>query len=142
MSIPTVTLAVTINTFRPIGSVYPIDATFALTAGDPRIFKFDGETLLITLPTSQPVQIIYQLSDPRYVLLGIAFTPPKSGGVGRVEFPTITLNRNPEWSQMFVVDAAHRKLSGIDYPYVVLVQEVASGAIGLIDPDIETDIEN
>jgi hypothetical protein len=141
MSIPTVTLAVTINAFRPIGSVYPIDATLAMTAGDPGIFSFDGETLIVTLPSSQPVQIIYQLSDPRYVLLGIAFSPPK-GGVGRVEFPTVTLNRNPVWSQMFVVDAAYSQLSGVDYPYVVLVQEVASGAIGLIDPDIETEIQD
>ena len=141
MSIPTATLQIAISAFRPTGSVFPISATLSLVAGDPGNFSFNGQTLVITLPSSQNVQLIYQLPDPRYVLLGLAFNPVQ-GGVGRVEFPTITLNRNPSCSQMFVTDAALPQLSGVDYSYVILVQEAATGAMGVIDPYIETDIEN
>jgi hypothetical protein len=144
MSIPTATLTVTIDTFRPISSPYPVLATLALTQGDPQIFTYNDqtETLTITLPTSQTVQLIYQLPDPRYVLLGISFSPVKGGGVGRIEFPSVALNRNPTCSQLFVTDTCLEQYNGISFDYDLLVQEVASGDIGLIDPDIETDIEN
>jgi hypothetical protein len=142
MSIPTTILSVTINTFRPIGCPYPIDATLALTQGDPGIFSFDGKTLTIKLPSSEQIQITYQLPDPRYVLLGIAFNPPTTGGVGRKEFPLVSLNREAACSQMFVTDMCLEKYNGTSFDYVILVQEVASGNIGLIDPDIETEIQD
>ena len=142
MSIPTATLQITINAFNPIGGIYPINATLALTAGDPGIFSLqNGETLMITLPSQQTVQLTYQLPDPRYVLLGLALGNAK-GSAGRTEFPTITLNRDPNCSQMFVTDSALPKFSGVNFTYVILVQEVATGAIGLIDPDVETEIQD
>ncbi len=140
-SIPTATLKITINAFNPIGSVYPINASLTLTSGDPSIFSLTGDSLLITLPSQQPVQLIYQLPDPRYVLLGLAFTNPK-GGVGRTQFPSIIVNRDAASSQMVVNDAAVEKCNGIDFTYVILVQDALTGAIGLIDPDVETDIDN
>lgn len=143
MSTPTVTLTVKINTFRPINAPYPVDASMAMTQGDPATFSFDEPTqaLTITVPTQELVQIIYQLPDPAYVLLGIAFNPPKQGCVGRAEFPSVSLNRNPTCSQMFVTDTCLEAFNGISFDYVILVQEVISGDIGLIDPEIETEVE-
>jgi len=42
-------------------------------------------------------------------------------------------------SQLTVTDACMNACVGIEYTYVILVQEVASGNIGLIDPGIENE---
>ncbi len=141
MSIPTATLSIQVNSFRPLGSVFSINATLSLAQGDPGTFTFDGVTLTIRVPAGQPVQIVYQLPDPRYVLLGVAFNPI-TGSVGRTEFPTITLNRDPNGSQMFVTDNDLARFDGTNFDYVILAQETLTGNIGLIDPEIETEIEN
>jgi len=39
------------------------------------------------------VQLTYQLPDPKYVLLGLAFKGP-NGGVGRLEFRGVAINRD------------------------------------------------
>ncbi len=97
----------------------------------------DGK-LTVTVPVNTEVQIDYQLPDPRYVLLGIAFNP-NGPGAGRQEFPTVTLNRTVAGSTMSVLDESLPASQGVDYTYVILVQQVATGFIGMIDPDIENE---
>lgn len=135
---PTATLAVTINAFYPIGAIYPVNYQLALVSGNPKAFTLADGKLTITVPVGTEVQINYQLNDPRYVLLGIAFNP-NGPGAGRQEFPEVVLNRTTTGSSMSVFDESLASFQGVDYTYVILVQEVATGCIGIIDPDIEND---
>ncbi len=131
-------MTVTIDAFFPIGSIYPINSTLALTAGDPQVFNLSDDTLTITVPSGTPVVINYVLNNNAYVLLGIAFNPHGSGA-GRKEFPQVVLTRTLSNSTMAVTDAS--VVPGVPYTYVILVQEVATGSIGIIDPEIENESE-
>lgn len=140
MSTATATLGIAINTFRPIGGVYSINATMTLLQADPpEAFSFDGTTLIIKLPAGTPVELNYQLPDPDYALLGVAFNPV-DGGVGRKEFPSIAIERDLVGSEMTVLDASLAEDENVDYFYVILVQQVSTGDIGVIDPDIESEL--
>jgi hypothetical protein len=77
------------------------------------------------------------LSDPRYVLLGAAFKNP-NGGVGQEEFRDVGIERDPYGSEMVITDACIHECNNVTYDYVILVQEVSTANIGLIDPDVET----
>ncbi|WP_415907365.1 hypothetical protein [Oleiharenicola sp. Vm1] len=105
------------------------------------VFTGDGQSITITVPQGYQggTQLTYQLFDPQYVLLGLAFKGP-IGGAGREEFNQIDVYRDTTSSQIIVTDTCDPKFSGVEYQYVILIQEVATGAIGMIDPDIETDI--
>lgn len=135
---PTAIIGVTINAFYPIGAIYPVSYQFALLGGDPRIFTLQKGKLTVRVPIGTEVKIEYRLADPRYVLLGVAFNP-NGPGAGRREFPTVTLNRDINGSTMTVLDESLPEFQGIDYTYVILVQQVATGFIGIIDPDLEND---
>lgn len=106
----------------------------------PPVFSGDGQSITITVPKGYQglVQLIYQLPDPRYVLLGAAFEGPNHDA-GQLEFRDIDLNRDITGSQMVVTDSCDKQFDKIDYSYVILVQEVATGNIGIIDPDVETE---
>jgi hypothetical protein len=56
-----------------------------------------------------------------------------------MEFRDVQLNRDPFESQMTVTDSCNPIFDGQDFKYVILVQEVKTGNIGLIDPDVETE---
>lgn len=112
------------------------------------VFVLNGEKITVSVPRSYQgaTQLTYQLfnqpgSAPaqQFVLLGLAFQNP-NGGVGRAEFNRLTIERDSTSSQVTVTDACAPALSGVDFNYVILVQRVSDGAIGIIDPDIETDI--
>lgn len=150
----TATTQLTINRFVPmngvIGDSPSIDATISPpvnTSPQPAgqkvpVFTGDGQSIRITVPSGYTgsTQLTYQLFDSRYVLLGLAFETPAKGA-GRTEFSALTINRDTTSSQIIVTDECVPELAGIDFNYVILVQEVATGFIGLIDPDIETDID-
>lgn len=137
----TVNLAVMV--FNPIGSPFPIQAQIDPPVPIPptpnNIFSGDGDTIVVTLPNgvSGSVQLNYTLSDPKYVLLGIAFAPAL-GGVGRTEFPSIQIARTIKGSSMSVTDTCQTDFNEINFNYIILVQEVATGSIGVIDPEIES----
>jgi hypothetical protein len=135
---PTAVLGLTITAFYPTGAIYPISYQLALLSGDPRIFTLQNGKLTVRVPIGTEVKIQYSLPDPRYVLLGAAFNP-NGPGAGRQEFPTVTLKRDVNGSTMVVTDKSLPAFQGIDYTYVILVQQVATGFIGLIDPDLEND---
>ena len=107
------------------------------------VFSGNGESIVITVPRGYTgaVQLTYQLPDTRYVLLGAAYRGPH-GGVGRVLFPALSVSRDPYGSQMTVTDSCANGFNNLDFSYVILVQEVTSGNIGLIDPDIKNNNED
>jgi hypothetical protein len=103
-------------------------------------FTQQGNRIVVAVPPGYQdgVQLIYQLADQNHVLLGAMFRGP-NGSAGRLEFNTITLQRSPTSSQMTVTDAClvvdYKKV----YDYTLIIQEVSSGNIGIIDPEEETD---
>jgi hypothetical protein len=145
------TVLIKINSFNACcyapGPTKSIDATLSapqdISPGAPTgVFSTKGSCICITVPYGYQgsVQLIYQLPDPRYVLLGAMFGGPNGGkGAGRLEFRSVSLQRDLTGSQMIVTDACLPEFQGDQFQYVILVQEVASGNLGIIDPDIETD---
>jgi hypothetical protein len=157
------TVPVTIDQFLPMTSgVYGADpatqkqciqgqciqATFSpLQTAQPTVFSATGKSITISLPPPYPclVQLFYVLADPKYVLLGVAFkSPTNPSSVGRQDFPGIVINRNPSGgppteSVLLVEETFKGTSSPVSFNYVILVQEVASGNIGVIDPEIETE---
>jgi hypothetical protein len=159
------TVPVTITKFLPMTSgVYGADpgtqkqciqgqciqATFgAIQTAQPTVFSATGKSITISLPRPYPclVQLFFVLADTRYVLLGVAFkSPTNPASVGRQDFPGIVINRNPSGGQqqptesvMLVEETYGGSSTPVSFNYVILVQEVASGNIGVIDPEIETE---
>jgi len=148
----TATTVLTINAFVPMSGIVGQSPTINATIAPPintsvpppnqatPVFTGDGQSITVTVPTGYTgaVELTYQLPDPRYVLLGLAFKS-SIGGAGRLQFRTIVINRDPTGSQLTVTDACVPALDEIDYHYVILVQEVDTGNIGLIDPDIDNE---
>lgn len=145
------TVLLAINNFVPMTGIYgespSIDATISppndiSPVPSPGVFSGDGESITITVPANYmgSVQLIYQLPDPRYVMLGAAFKGP-NGGLGRLEFRSVGLSRDPYGSQMVVTDSCVDKCNDVEFSYVILVQEVGTANIGLIDPGIKTEGE-
>ena len=149
----TATVQITINQFAPISGQGPnIAATLAPPNNTsptppppgPPVFSVNGDLITICVAQSYvgAVQLTFQLPDPNYVLLGIAVDPtgtPSGTSVGRQQFRTITVNRDPTGSQLTVTDACLGDFNTIDFEYVILVQQVATGAIGIIDPGIDNE---
>jgi hypothetical protein len=150
----TATVLITIDSFVPMTGIYGQSPSIVARLSPPHdtsppphpatpVFSGDGESIQITVPKNYPgsVQLTYQLPDPRYVLLGLAFKGP-NGGVGRQEFRNIAIQRDTFGSQLTVTDACLSRFNQVDFDYVILVQEAGTGNIGLIDPDIETEDGN
>ncbi len=137
-SLPTGKFTITINKFRAMGVGFPISATMIPDADNPKCIKIHGED--ITIKGGDPVKLVFNLPNPSYdqgfVLVGIAFAANgPSVTVGLHTFPTVTIDRLPTLSTMTVAD--HPQDVGIQrYDYVMMVQNVATGEIGIIDPAV------
>lgn len=106
-------------------------------------FSLEDETLIIKVPAGQTVKVIFQLPDPDYVLLGVAFNPNQADVPGsRAEFPEVDILRTPPVSQLTLTDNSLKMFSDVDFNYVILIQQVETGQIGVIDPDIINEPEN
>lgn len=113
----------------------------------PATFSGDGESIQITVPTGYQgaVQLTYQLPSARYTLVGIAFTQANPApnqqlteSFSRIEFPQVIIQRDVTGSQMIVTDECLDQFNNVVFDYVILVQDIETGNIGLIDPEIET----
>jgi hypothetical protein len=149
----TATVQVTINSFAPISKSGPsIDATLSLPtntsapgSGGSKVFPKAQQTpqkITVCPPPTYvgAVQLTFQLADPAYVLVGIAVIPEESqGSAGRQQFRTVSINRDPSGSQMVVTDACLPLYNNVNFTYVMLVQQISSGLIGKIDPDIDNE---
>jgi len=146
------TVLLTVQEFVPMTGIYGQSPSIVATIAPPEdispppypktpVFSGDGQSITITVPKNYKgsVQLIYQLPDPRYMMIGAAFKSPH-GGVGQLEFRSVSINRDPYGSQMTVTDDCIQQSDKVEYSYVILVQEVSTANIGLIDPDIETEI--
>jgi len=138
---PTATIAVTISQFAPIGSG---KTTFNLAmqgATPTGIFSFSNNKLTISASKGQKVHVVFSLTGSAYVLIGVALkgTP---GHVGRGQFPHVDIRRSTSGSTICVTDVAPSTDGTTNFTYDLVIQETQQGQLGLIDPDIETDVEN
>ncbi len=136
----TATLNLTITAFAPINQG-TVSYGMTLSTETPEIFELiappPSYQLIVTKPVNDPnpVDLTFSLNDSAYVLIGIYFTAIGSPHpVGRLEFPTITIDREIPDSTMVVSDAAVPIPEA--YTYAILVQQAATGHIGIIDPII------
>src|SRR5262245_62338454 len=92
------TVLLTIQQFVPMTGIFGQSPSIVATIAPPKdispppypktpVFSGDGQSITITTSRGYQgsVQLIYQLPDPRYVLLGADFKA-SSGDVGRLEF--------------------------------------------------------
>jgi hypothetical protein len=130
------TIVLTQIQFQPWAPGKYTTASFALAQKVPGI-SLQGETIVVAVPPNQTVNLTFQVPDPAYVLLGIAFNPGQAGASqGRDEFPLVTIQREANKNQMTVRDESLALFYNVDFAYVILIQQVATGLIGVIDPDI------
>ncbi len=132
--IPHAVFTLTIEQFRSLGGVFPISSDIKLTKGDPTVFSVDGGNIIIHLPLDIPVQLTFKLPGTDHVLLGIAFDAdtPRPKGRGN-EFPKILIERSPKSCRLTVTDQGRTRNY---YNYLLLIQDVATSEIGMIDPRI------
>lgn len=147
----TATVQITVNQFVPMNGVIKespsIDATLAApinTSPQPQtdVFSGDGEQIVITVPVDYEgkVSLTYQLPSADYVILGFSFVNP-NGGAGRMEFPGVEIERDPTGGEATVICSCDPDYYNVNYSYVILVQDVTTGNIGLIDPQIVIEID-
>ncbi len=137
-SLLTATFNITIHAFRPLGGVFPISASMDPAPDNPPSITISEKN--ITVKGKAPAQLIFNLQNPPpgpgYVLLGVAFAANQAGTtVGMHTFPTILINRQPTSSSMTVTDQP-QPVGKQQYDYVIMVQSIATGEIGIIDPSI------
>jgi hypothetical protein len=135
---PNATVNVSIQQFRPLGGIFPITATFQLDPSTPPVFELSGKSIIVR--TMTPTSITFQLADSNYVLLGVAFEADGTAtpSSGRAQFPQITIQRTQKGSSLQVQDQG---TTPTPYSYLLLVQQIATGEIGVIDPSIENEPE-
>lgn len=131
---------IAINMFRPLGGVFPISASITPAPGNPKCVTISGKNIEVC--SNAPVQLTFELPNPGpgpgHVLLGVAFAANQvDPTVGMHTFPTILINRQgpANISTMTVTDQP-QSVGKQHYGYVILVQSIATGEIGMIDPDI------
>jgi hypothetical protein len=139
-----------INYFRPLGGIVPISASLSRTEGDPKIFQTDGKNLTIILNKAEAndlIELSFRLPSTDYLLIGIAFASSLATYVGQVEFPVIDITTcfipdfpSIPYRRMTVHDDVALTRNDVRFGYIILVQSVATGEIGIIDPDIETEL--
>lgn len=109
--------------------------TLVNRVGMPTLVCKDGVDIEITVASADPSE--------NYIPLALTFqqygeiTGEKRDKSGAVNFERLQANAG---KLLFRNKAVHRGEGG-RYEFFILVQRVSDGAIGLIDPDIETDIE-
>lgn len=145
-AIPTAQFSIGITTFRPLGGVFPITAKIGLTPGTEPDFPVtvDGTNITLEPPAGVSVKLVMRCLQPGYLLLGIAFASDTAiSAVGQTTFPDINVRHIlsdagvPVGSELAIID--HPMIPEGEeqvFDYIILVQDVASGEIGIIDPEI------
>lgn len=153
--LPTGALTITVTKFRSLGAITPLEATlsgwtgFKMPGGAPLpepapTLTLEGNNL--TVSSEYPVQLVFNLTDPRYLLIGVAWDANEgTNDVGKRTFPKVVTRRNVTipipyqppvvgGSSIAMVDNAQDQGS---YEYALIIQEVESGEIGVLDPGMD-----
>ncbi len=150
MATKTAIIDIHIHKFRPIGAI-PISADLTLGDHDPNFFSQSGNQITITIPKKDrsDIELVFRLDPLEHLLIGIAFTArrfDKKPFEGQLEFPRIVIETNEplidpinRTRTLRVTDAASPLRDEVYFDYVLFVQEVKSGTVGIIDPDMGTE---
>lgn len=148
----TATVLLKIKKFHPMSGVYGKGKYISAVINPPQdtspppplvppVFSGDGQSITISIPATYwgGVALTFQLPDPKYVLLGVAFKS-NEGSVSQTEFPALSTSRDANGSQMTMLDSCDTTQDEVFLDYLILVQQVSTGNIGAIDPEIETEV--
>ena len=158
-SLPTGMLTVTVTQFRSLGALTELQATLSDWSGfhtrpgvpmpepPPTLTLTDNN---VTISSTGPIRLIFNLPDPRYVLLGVAWQADvRDNCVGEKTFPTVFIERDssaqPWWQPVnspgsFLTVTDNAQNPG-HYEYVLLIQDVSTGEIGMFDPGMDNEGE-
>lgn len=137
--LPVANLTLTINQFRALGGVFPISADIALTTDYPDVFIMGGDNLIIK--TLSSVKLVFTLNEPDFLLLGIIFRAnAKNKSLKHLNvFQEVVVTRGTGNSEMTVTDQNEVASRHTHYDYVILVQNLTTGEVGIIDPGIRNE---
>ena len=161
MSTPTpagFTLA--IQTFTPPNGSSPACCTFTIAAiaGNPSwvvlsgqsggpIYPGSGSNIQVTPPPNTELQMTFTLEDAAYALVGLYFTAQIVGGadpsiMGMTDFPTISCTPTNSGGTYTGSQVVMTDVSGLSqtYVYKIVVQQLSTGLLGLLDPTVEPDM--
>jgi hypothetical protein len=133
----TAAIRIHLNKFRPLGSVVACSASMELADSGEGAVSLSGKNLILKRPGANEeaeVDLAFFLDATNYVLLGITFSRTDGADVGQTEFPKVLIETVSPDRKMTVCDM---RQTVANYDYAILVQEVATGLVGLIDPEIE-----
>lgn len=145
-------IAVTIDQFYPLGSLngniqFTMTPTINVPPPEPGMpwlkMSFQTPNIITVTPMnfSGNVQLTYTLVDPDHLLIGVGFNAIDTAltGAGVSTFPTISFDRamvGSSWqTDMIVLDTLAAGVA-TTYSYFIIVQEVSSQTLGIIDPVI------
>jgi hypothetical protein len=133
---PTAIITIALQQFRALGGIFPITASFSLDPSSAPLFSLNGKSIVVH--TFGPTALTFQLPDPGYVLLGVAFEADGTSrpSSGRTQFPLVKIQRSVAGSSLTVEDEGG---TAAPFSYLLLVQATATGEIGVIDPSIENE---
>ncbi|MCF3650533.1 hypothetical protein [Synoicihabitans lomoniglobus] len=134
--LPSVTLSVTIPSFQSTTESNCMPATIAIDTAEPNTLNatMNGEWLTVPNTGTAGGDIIFKMLSEGIIFIGIALKSNK-GTAGNNAFYTSTVDHTTE--TLKVTDIGSE--TGDDvvaYQYLIIVQDVASQAIGYIDPGI------
>ncbi|HVU22658.1 MAG TPA: hypothetical protein VHE13_00940 [Opitutus sp.] len=151
---PTGVLTITVTQFRSLGAITALQATLSDWTGfhmpanlpmpqPPPTLDLKSDNVVIC--SDYPVRLIYNLPDPRYLLVGIAWKADVSPSVGERTFPDVVVLRNcnvptpyePHVTGGSCLTVTDNAQEPGNYQYVVLIQEVSTGEIGFYDPGMD-----
>lgn len=150
--LPAGVLTLTVTKFRAIGAITQLEAKlsdwngFHMPGGQPLpaptpTLTIDGASF--TVSSRYPVRLTFNLPDPQYLLIGIAWESTSGDhSVGAETFPSVLVRRGATLPEPYAAPVAggscmtitdNANLPGT-FEYVVLIQETATGEIGILDP--------
>ena len=157
--LPTGALTVTVTQFRSLGAITPLQAKIGGWTGfempgkmpmpqpEPTLTLTDDN---VTITSQYPIRLIFNMPDPRYVFSGVAWEAVVVNHVGENTFPDVLLLRTgcmpepyghlvPAGSCLIITDNAQEPGN---YNYVLLIQDVETGEIGMLDPGMDNHPQN
>lgn len=151
---PTGVLKVTVTQFRSLGAITQLEATLSNWSGfktppgvpmpqPPPTLTLTDDNVVIC--SEYPVRLIFNLPDPRYLIVGIAWKADLTPSVGEKTFPQVLVRRGCNVPSPFKPDVpggsclvmADNAEDPGNYNYVLLIQEVSTGEIGMYDPGMD-----
>ncbi|MBI5688976.1 MAG: hypothetical protein HZC55_02680 [Verrucomicrobia bacterium] len=130
-------IRIDLHTFRPLGGVVACSATMTIEEPANNSITLDGKNVRIRRPRDgedADLDLSFLLNAQSHLLLGITLTREDGAAVSQAEFPRVEIVTENGDRRLTICDM---RQTVANYDYAILVQEVGTGLVGLIDPEIE-----